>query len=285
MALTAALRPYIELTRLNKPIGILLLLWPTIGALWLAAGGLPPIHLLLIFVSGVVLMRSAGCIINDVFDRNIDGHVQRTRLRPLVTGTVSVKSALLLAALLVLLAFSLVLFCNRLTILLSFGGVALAAVYPLLKRVTHLPQFGLGAAFSWGVPMAFAAVTGKVNTTVWIVYATAVLWPVIYDTMYAMTDRADDVRAGVKSTAILFGKYDIFILACLMSCLMMLLISIGGWFELNAYYFISLFVAALLFAYQLWLIRERDPEKCFKAFLHNNYIGLVVFTGVIFGLH
>ncbi len=281
----AALRPYIELTRLNKPIGILLLLWPTVGALWLAAGGMPPINILFIFVSGVVLMRSAGCIINDVFDRNFDGHVQRTRLRPLVTGAVSVKRALLLAAVLVLLAFSLVLFCNRLTIELSFVGAALAVIYPLLKRVTHLPQFGLGAAFSWGVPMAFAAVTGKVTATVWIVYATAMLWPVIYDTMYAMTDREDDLRAGVKSTAILFGKYDIFILACLMSCLMILLISIGQWFDLNAYYFISLLIAAILFAYQLWLIRERNPQKCFQAFLQNNYIGLVVTAGVILGIH
>lgn len=281
----AALRPYIELTRFNKPIGILLLLWPTVGALWLAAGGMPSSKLLLIFVSGVVLMRSAGCIVNDVFDRNFDGHVQRTRLRPLVTGAVSVKRALLLAAVLVLLAFSLVLFTNRLTIELSFVGAALAVIYPLLKRITHLPQFGLGAAFSWGVPMAFAAVTGKVTATVWVVYAAAVLWPVIYDTMYAMTDRDDDIRAGVKSTAILFGKFDIFILACLMSGLMILLISIGQWFGLNEYYFISLLIATALFAYQLWLIRDRNPEKCFQAFLQNNYVGLVVFAGVILGLH
>lgn len=281
---TAALRPYIELTRLNKPIGILLLLWPTMGSLWLASGGMPSNKLLFIFVSGVILMRSAGCIVNDVFDRNFDGHVQRTRLRPLVTGVVSVKSALLLAAVLVALSFLLVLFTNRLTILLSFVGAALAVIYPLLKRVTHLPQFGLGAAFSWGVPMAFAAVTGEVAAIVWMVYLAAVLWPVIYDTMYAMTDRADDVRVGVKSTAILFGKYDIFILACLMSCLLILMISIGQWFNLNACYYVSLFIAALLFAYQLWLIRERHPEKCFQAFLQNNYIGLVVFAGVVLGL-
>jgi 4-hydroxybenzoate polyprenyltransferase len=281
----ASLRPYIELTRLYKPIGILLLLWPVCWALWLAAGGLPPISILLVFVCGVVLMRSAGCIINDIFDRHYDRHVQRTRLRPLAAGTLNVRQALALAITLALMAFLLVLFCNRLTILLSFAGAFLAVCYPLLKRVTHLPQLGLGVAFSWGVPMAFAAVMGEVTLSAWLVFAAAAIWPVIYDTMYAMTDRADDIRIGVKSTAILFGRYDVFIIACLMLCFIALLMLIGFHFQLNYFYFIALGATAVLLFQQLLMIRHRDPQKCFQAFLQNNYVGLVIFAGVVVGLN
>jgi 4-hydroxybenzoate polyprenyltransferase len=282
MLTALSLRPYVELTRLNKPIGILLLLWPTCWALWLAAKGIPPSNVLAIFLAGVVLMRSAGCIINDIFDRHFDRHVARTRLRPLAAGTITVTNALILAALLALTAFLLVLFCNRQTILLSFAGAFFAASYPLLKRITHLPQLGLGVAFSWGVPMAFAAVTGAVTASAWLVFAAAAVWPVIYDTMYAMTDRADDVKAGVKSTAILFDKYDVMIIAMLMVCFLMLLTVVGLQFGLSFIYYGSLLFAAILFLRQLSLIRLREPAKCFQAFKENNYVGLAVFLGIVF---
>lgn len=278
-----ALRPYIELTRLHKPIGIFLLMWPTCWALWLAAGGMPPLSILLIFLSGVVLMRSAGCIINDVFDRHIDRHVERTRSRPLARGVIKVRHAVMLAAVLALLAFILVMFCNHLTILLSFAGAFFAVTYPLLKRITHLPQLGLGVAFSWGVPMAFAAVSGEITSNAWLIFTAALLWPVIYDTMYAMADRADDVKIGVKSTAILFGKYDVFILACLMIGFLALLTFAGMWFDMNRYFYITLLITGALFVRQLWMIRHRDPAKCFHAFLQNNLIGLVIFIGFAVG--
>ncbi len=268
------------LMRLHKPIGILLLLWPTCWALWLAAEGMPPWSTLIIFVAGVVLMRSAGCVINDIFDRDFDKHVVRTRERPLAAGKISVKVALILAAALAFIAFLLVLFCNTLTIMLAFAGALFAVVYPLLKRITHLPQLGLGVAFSWGVPMAFAAVTGHVPASAWLVFAASACWPVIYDTMYAMADRAEDVKIGVKSTAILFGKYDVFILACLMLVFLGLLIVIGQVFHLPQRYYLALVVVAVLFARQLWMIRQRDPALCFRAFLQNNGVGLVIFLGI-----
>lgn len=273
-------KQYIYLMRLHKPIGILLLLWPTCWALWLAANGMPELPILFIFVAGVILMRSAGCVINDIFDRNFDKHVARTRERPLATGAVSVKHALLLAALLAFSAFLLVLYCNLLTILLACAGALFAIVYPLLKRITHLPQLGLGVAFGWGVPMAFAAVTGEVPASAWLVFAAAVLWPVIYDTMYAMADRADDVKIGVKSSAILFGKYDVAIITGLMIVFLGLLVMIGQVFNLQHRYYLALVIAAGLFARQLWMIRQRDPALCFRAFLQNNGVGLVIFLGI-----
>jgi 4-hydroxybenzoate polyprenyltransferase len=280
MLLALPWKQYAYLMRLDKPIGILLLLWPTCWALWLAAGGMPPLPVLTIFVLGVVLMRSAGCVINDIFDRNFDRHVARTRHRPLAAGTVSVKQALALAAFLAFSAFVLVLFCNALTILLAFAGALLAVTYPLLKRITHLPQLGLGLAFSWGVPMAFAAVTGHVPAEAWLVFAAAALWPVIYDTMYAMADREDDVKIGVKSTAILFGSYDIVIIAGLMALFLILLITMGNVYHLSLRYYLALILVAGLFTQQLILIRQRDPAQCFRAFLQNNWVGLIIFLGI-----
>jgi len=280
MSVSQSFKQYAYLMRLHKPIGILLLLWPTCWALWLAAGGVPPLSILFIFVAGVVLMRSAGCVINDIFDRHYDKHVARTRTRPIAAGVVSVKEALVLAASLALAAFLLVLFCNTLTVMLAFAGAIFAVTYPLLKRVTHLPQLGLGVAFSWGVPMAFAAVTGQVSASAWLVFAAAVFWPIIYDTMYAMADRADDVKIGVKSSAILFGKYDVPIIAGLMVVFVSLMVAIGQVFELQTRYYLALVIAGGLFARQLWFIRQRDPDLCFKAFLQNNGVGLVIFLGI-----
>lgn len=274
-------RQYLYLMRLDKPIGILLLLWPTLWALWLAAQGFPDAKILMIFISGVILMRSAGCVMNDIFDRGFDGRVARTRTRPLAAGTVSVKQAFALAAVLAAIAFALVLFCNALTILLSLAGAVFAVTYPLLKRVTHLPQAGLGVAFSWGVPMAFAAVTGQISASAWLLFAAAALWPVIYDTMYAMTDRADDIKIGVKSTAILFGNHDVLIVGLLMMIFLTLLFITGNIFHLHTIYFFSLFVAATLFARQLWLIHTRQPAKCFQAFLENNWVGMIIFIGIL----
>lgn len=277
------LQQYAELMRLNKPIGIFLLLWPTLWALWLAAQGMPQLAVLLVFVPGVIVMRSAGCVMNDIFDRKIDGRVQRTRHRPLAAGTISVTQALLLAAILGLMALILVLFCNALTIKLAFAGALFAVIYPLLKRVTHLPQFGLGIAFSWGVPMSFAAVTGSVSAAAWWLFASAALWPVIYDTMYAMADREDDVKIGVKSTAIFFGSYDIFLLGSLMMVFLALLFVTGMIFQMHAAYFLSLLVVAALFAQQLWRIRHRHPDQCFQAFQQNNWVGMVIFFGILLG--
>ncbi len=277
-------RQYAYLMRLDKPIGILLLLWPTLWALWLAGNGVPPLSILLVFVTGVVLMRSAGCVINDIFDREFDKHVTRTRQRPLAAGTVSVKQALILAVVLGLAAFLLVLSCNKLTIMLSFAGALFAAAYPLLKRVTHLPQLGLGLAFSWGVPMAFAAVTNDVPAKAWLIFAAAALWPVIYDTMYAMVDRADDLKIGVKSTAILFGKHDVFIIGIMMVIFIILLIAIGYVFALNYFYYLSLLVVGYRLMQDLRMIKQRDPVQCFQAFKNNNLIGLIIFIGIFISL-
>lgn len=282
MQLSLPLRQYFFLMRLDKPIGMLLLLWPTVWALWLAARGIPDSKILFIFLAGVVLMRSAGCVMNDIFDRNFDGHVARTRQRPLAAGTVSVRQALVLAGVLGFAAFILVLFCNALTILLAFAGAAFAIIYPLMKRVTYLPQFGLGVAFSWGVPMAFAAVTGNLSASSWLLFAAAALWPVIYDTMYAMTDREDDIKIGVKSTAILFGRQDVALIGLLMIIFLVLLTATGVVFQLRAVYFFALFLAAILFLRQLKMIRTYDTRLCFKAFLENNWSGMIIFLGIFF---
>lgn len=272
---------FIALTRLNKPIGIYLLLWPTLWALWIAAEGLPSYKNLLIFVLGVVLMRAAGCVINDYADRNIDGHVKRTQDRPLAAGRIRSREALLLFATLVGLSFILVLFTNATTIWLSFGALALAACYPFMKRYTFYPQVVLGAAFSWGMPMAFTAETGGLPPEAWLLYLANLLWTVAYDTYYAMTDRDDDLKIGVKSTAILFGEADRLIIASLQGLALLCLLLAGARFELGLYYHLGLGIAALCFAWEFWSTRDRDPQACFAAFLHNHWAGLAIFLGIV----
>ena len=271
---------YLTLIRFERPIGTLLLLWPTLWALWLAAEGVPDTKLLIIFVLGTFFMRSAGCIINDYADRKIDGSVKRTENRPLVTGAVSVKEALILCAALCVASFVLVLFTNQKTMLLSFVALALAACYPFMKRLTHMPQVVLGAAFSWGIPMAFAAQLNAIPQQLWLLYIATVLWTIVYDTFYAMVDRDDDIKIGVKSTAILFGEDDKRITGMLQGCVIFILILTGNQFNLGYYYFISVAIAAILFAYQQHLIRERDRDQCFKAFLNNQWVGAVLFVGI-----
>lgn len=271
---------YALLMRLHKPIGSLLLLWPTLWSLWLAAKGVPSLKNLLIFTLGVFLMRSAGCVINDFADRKIDGKVKRTQDRPLATGAVSSAEAIILFLVLCLLAFGLVLQTNMLTIQLSVGGLLLAFCYPFMKRYTHLPQVVLGAAFAWGIPMAYAAETGTIPHNIWLVYLAVVLWTLVYDTFYAMVDRDDDLKIGVKSTAILFGEQDRFITGILQLLTLYTLYLVGSRFELGTYYQVSLGVAALFFAYQQWLIRYRAREACFKAFLNNNWVGMTIFIGI-----
>ena len=273
-------RALLQLIRFDKPIGTLLLLWPTLWALWIAAEGVPDYKLLSIFVLGTFLTRSAGCIINDLADRHVDGAVARTSERPLVTGVVSVNDARILFLVLMLLAFVLVLFTNRLTIALSLVAVALASSYPFMKRYTHLPQLVLGAAFSWGIPMAFTAQRGELPAALWLIFLGNLLWTVAYDTKYAMVDRDDDIDAGIKSTAILFGRHDRLLIAILQLLCLLSLYAAGEAFSLGVYYQASLLISAALFGYHQFLIRHRDRDACFKAFLHNNWVGLVIFLGI-----
>ena len=271
----------LQLIRFDKPIGTLLLLWPTLGALWIAAGGVPDLELLVIFGLGTFLMRSAGCIVNDLADRHWDGAVARTSARPLVTGTVTVMEARLLFVTLLLVAFIMVLFTNALTVKLSFAAVALASTYPFMKRYTHLPQVVLGAAFSWGIPMAFAAQTGELPAALWLLYLGNLLWTVAYDTKYGMVDREDDLQVGIKSTAILFGRHDRLIVGILQVSFLAVMYLAGREFGLGAWYHLGLGVAGGLCAYHQYLIRERDPAACFRAFRHNNWVGLAIFAGVV----
>ncbi len=275
------LKQYFYLIRLDKPIGILLLLWPTLWALWLASDGMPDWDMLAIFIIGVVLMRSAGCIINDIADRKWDGFVERTRNRPLVTQKISVKEAWIFFGVLIALAFLLVLQLNRMTIILAFFGLLFAMIYPFLKRFTHLPQLGLGIAFSWGIPMVFAAVLDDVPLSAWILFLAAMIWPMIYDTFYAMTDKTDDIKAGIKSMAILFGNKERFFIGLLQMFFVFLMIAVGLFFHLGFYYYASLMMTSFLFFYQEWLIKDKKPEHCFKAFLNNNWVGLVIFLGIV----
>ena len=284
-SLQQRLPDFLQLMRADKPIGTLLLLWPTLWALWLAAGGLPDIRLLVIFTLGVFLMRSAGCVINDYADRNVDGHVRRTAQRPIPSRRVTPKEAIVLFVVLCLMAFLLVLLTNPLTIALSFAAVALAFCYPFMKRYTHLPQIVLGAAFTWSVPMAFAAQTNNLPTEIWTLYATGVLWTVAYDTFYAMADREDDLKIGVKSTAILFGDMDIPITFTLQAMVIAGLLMTGANFDRGLFYYAGVVAAALLFIHQQYLIRNRNPEACFKAFLQNNRVGAVIFLGLILDFH
>jgi len=273
-------KQYILLARLDKPIGILILLWPTLWAIWLAGNGKPDKLVLTVFVLGVVLMRSAGCIINDYADREFDPHVERTKLRPIAAGKVQPKEALLVFVILCLCAFSLVLLMNLYTILLSFVGAFLAASYPFMKRFTQLPQAYLGIAFGWAVPMAFAAQTNAIPLVAWLLYLAVMLWALVYDTMYAMVDKDDDLKIGVKSTAILFGAYDRHIMALLQLIILGLLIAVGRLEQLGWCYYVGLMAAAGFSIYQQILIVNRDKKKCFQAFLNNNWYGLAVFTGI-----
>ena len=271
---------YIHLARMHKPIGTFLVLWPTLWALWLAAEGWPSTKVLWVFVAGVFLMRSAGCVINDFADRKIDGHVKRTKDRPLVNGRISARQALIFFTVLCALAFILVLQMNSLTIYLSIGGLFLAILYPFMKRYTHLPQVFLGAAFAWSVPMAYAAETDSLPSIIWLIYMATLVWTVAYDTQYAMVDRDDDLKIGVKSTAILFGEADRAIIAFLQVLVILTLCIIGQQAGLGLAYYVGVSVAALLFVYQQHLIRHRDREACFKAFLNNNWVGLAIFSGL-----
>ncbi|MDO6562429.1 4-hydroxybenzoate octaprenyltransferase [Amphritea sp. 1_MG-2023] len=270
-----------ELMRISRPIGTYLLLWPALWALWIAAEGIPSIKLLFIFTLGTFLMRSAGCVINDFADRNIDGHVKRTAQRPLPAGRISAKEAILLFITLSLAAFLLVLFTNSITVYLSVGGIILAFCYPFMKRYTHLPQVVLGMAFSWAVPMAFSATLGEVPLISWLIYTGAVIWTVIYDTMYAMVDRDDDLRIGVKSTAVLFGDMDKLIIGLLQLLTLIILLLLGAQLQLSIWFYLGVMVMAGLFIYQQYLIRERQRDACFSAFLNNNYAGMAVFIGLL----
>ncbi|WP_439106497.1 4-hydroxybenzoate octaprenyltransferase [Congregibacter sp.] len=271
----------LRLIRWDRPIGTLLLLWPTLWALWIAAEGVPDIKLLVIFSLGTLLMRSSGCIINDLADRNFDGGVERTRSRPLVTGDVSVVEALAFFVVLCLIAFGLVLMTNLMTILLSVPALLLACCYPLMKRYTHLPQVVLGLAYSWSIPMAFAAQQETLPPQLWLLFTGSALWTVVYDTKYAMVDRRDDLQVGIKSSAILFGESDRSVIAVLQVLCLTALALAGREFGLGWPYFVSLLVAAGLFGYHLYLIRERDEAACFRAFLHNNWVGLSIFVGIV----
>ena len=272
---------YAHLMRLNRPIGIFLLLWPTLWALWIAGEGHPDLLVISVFVGGVVLMRSAGCVINDYADRNLDPHVERSKDRPIAAGRVKPKEALLLFMVLSLSAFGLVLLMNRLTIYLSLVGVALAATYPFMKRYTHLPQVYLGAAFGWAVPMAFAAQTGSIPKVAWLLFVATVLWATVYDTMYGMVDREDDIKIGVKSTAVLFGEADRFIIAIIQLLFLTALLFVGQAADLGGYYYFGILLAAALSIYQQYLIRNREPQFCFQAFLNNNWLGAAVFSGLV----
>lgn len=272
---------YALLMRLHRPIGIWLLLWPTLWALWLAGQGQPPQGVVLVFVLGVVLMRSAGCVMNDIADRDVDPQVARTRDRPLAAGRVTLTEAVRLAVGLALLAFVLVLTQNALTIQLSVVGLALAVTYPFMKRLHSLPQVHLGAAFGWAIPMAYAAVSNTLPLLAWLLFFANILWSVIYDTQYAMVDREDDLKIGIKSTAILFGKHDRYIIGWLQLALLVLLILIGLLSGRGTIYYGGVLVASGLALYQQYLIRDRQPEGCFQAFLNNNAFGLVIFCGLL----
>ncbi|MDL5029412.1 4-hydroxybenzoate octaprenyltransferase [Vibrio gigantis] len=273
-------KAYWQLTRMNRPIGTLLLLWPTLWSLIIAAQGMPDFDVLVVFVLGVVLMRSAGCVINDFADRKVDGHVKRTKQRPLPSGLVSSKEAILLFLVLAVVSFLLVLTMNPLTIKLSFIGVGLAFIYPFMKRFTHLPQIFLGLAFSWAIPMAWAAQTNELPSVVWFIFVINALWTIAYDTQYAMVDRDDDLKIGIKSTAILFGRFDKLIIGSLQLVTLAMLIALGMYYQLGDTFYWALLVAGSLFVYQQHLMRHRDRDLCFQAFLNNNYVGMAVTVGL-----
>ena len=283
-ALGEKARLYADLIRLDRPVGWLLLLWPTLWALWIANEGLPSLRLLFVFIAGAFLTRSAGVVVNDLADRDFDPFVARTRTRPLASGQVSVSEAGWVIFVLTLSAFLLVLTTNRLTVLLSLFAVFITALYPFMKRHTHLPQLFLGVAFSWGVPMAFAASINSVPATAWLILATNMLWVLVYDTLYAMVDREDDIKAGVKSTAILFGKQDRLIIGVIQVLFIAALWGLGQRLDFGVAYQASLLVTAGLMACQQVLIRERAPASCFRAFNNNNWVGIVILVGIALSL-
>ena len=274
------LRNYGKLMRIDKPIGIWLLLWPTLWGLWLAGEGTPDQGLFVIFILGVVVMRSAGCVLNDFVDRKIDPYIERTRTRPIASGAVTPLEALTLFAALSFIAIGLASMLNSMAQLLAIVAAGLTVAYPFIKRFFSIPQFVLGAAFGWAVPMAFAAQTGETPELAWLVFGTAMIWAVIYDTFYAMVDREDDLKVGIKSTAILFGEVDLFVIAGLQLLMLLALMLIGVRAELGFWYYLSVSIAGALMARHLWLARDRQPAGCFSAFLHNHHIGLVIFVGI-----
>lgn len=276
----ARVADFLQLMRLNRPIGTWLLMWPTLWALWVAAQGVPGRNVLLIFVAGVYVMRAAGCVINDYADRHFDGHVKRTKNRPLATGRISETEAQLLFIALVAAAFILVLLTNWFTVLLSLGGVVLAIIYPFMKRYTHLPQVVLGAAFSWAIPMAFGAVLGYVPLEAWLLFCANVCWTVAYDTQYAMVDRDDDLKIGIKSTAVLFGNADRLIIGLLQLATLGLLAWVGWRVGLGGFFWVGLSAMAATFLHQQCLIRYQERDACFQAFLNNHWSGLLIFAGI-----
>jgi 4-hydroxybenzoate polyprenyltransferase len=272
---------YVQLMRLDKPVGVWLLLWPTLWALWLAGEGHPDGGVFIVFFFGVIVMRSAGCVLNDFADRKIDPQVTRTRDRPLATGAVAPAEALTLFFALSLIAIGLAAMLNRPAQVLAVVAAGLTIVYPFIKRFVSIPQFVLGAAFGWAVPMAFAAQTGQTEQLAWLVFGTALIWAVIYDTFYAMVDRSDDLKLGVRSTAILFGDADLFVIGGLQFLMLLALALIGEMADLSGWYFSSVAIAVILMAYHQWLARDRNPEGCFKAFQHNHYVGMAIFIGIV----
>ncbi len=280
-AIATQLRNYGKLMRVDKPIGVYLLLWPTLWALWLSSDGHPDQGLFVVFILGVFVMRSAGCVLNDWVDRKIDPYVERTRSRPIASGAVTPTEAIVLFIALGMIAIGLASMLNDMARMLAIVGAALTIGYPFVKRFVSIPQFILGAAFGWAVPMAFAAQTGELPQLAWLVFGTALIWAVIYDTFYAMCDREDDIKLGVKSTAILFGEVDLFVIAGLQLVMLLALILVGVRAELGAWYYLSVVAAAGLMAYHQWLARDRQPAGCFAAFLHNHFIGAVVFAGIV----
>jgi len=272
---------YLQLMRADKPIGFYLVIWPALWSLWIAAEGMPDPLLIIVFIIGALLMRSAGCVINDFADRNIDGFIERTKQRPLATGLVTPKEAIQLFILLCVAAATLLLFTNRLTVLIAFVALLLAALYPFTKRFTHLPQVVLGMAFSCSIPMAFAAQTNTLPAIILPLYSAVMIWVIVYDTFYAMVDRDDDVIVGVKSTAILFGRYDRLITAFLQVIFIGLMIKIGLSLELGRIYYASICLSSVFFAYQQLLISHRDKNKYLAAFLNNNFVGLAIFFGLV----
>lgn len=277
----APIQPYLQLMRLDRPVGTLLLLWPTLAALWLAARGLPPWQLIVVFTVGTFVMRSAGCVVNDYADRGWDRYVKRTSARPLTSGRLSERQALSLFALLSAVAASLLIFLNPLARWLALAGFGIAVLYPFLKRWTYLPQVGLGAAFSWGLIMAYASVQNEVPQDGWLLFLASLFWIVAYDTLYAMVDRDDDLQVGIKSTAILFGNADRFMVGVLQGCMLITLLLIGEQLDLGIFYHLGLGGCLTLFVYQHHLIRNRDRDGCFRAFLNNIWVGFSLFAGVV----
>ena len=267
--------------RLDKPVGALLLLWPTLAALWIAAEGVPPVPILLAFIAGTLIMRAAGCVINDIADRNFDGHVTRTQARPLPEGRVSTAEAFVLFAVLLVIAFAIVMTLNTATRVLAAAGVLIAIAYPFLKRWSHLPQLALGAAFSWGIPMAFTATTGSVPGLAWILFGASALWIIAYDTQYAMVDRRSDVELGLKSSAILFATADRAVIGVLQCAALALFFLGGAQAGFRHAFFAALAAVAALFIYHQWLIRTREENACFKAFRNNVWVGFALFAGAV----